>query len=152
MLAGARDARERLRSPLPPGALADPYPVYARLRREDPVHWSERLQVWIVTRYADVVAALRDPRLSSDRIELFATHQLRGLDLRRFDITRTSNGHHAFGVGPHICLGAHLARCELHVAFAQLQRRLPRMRFSGRPERRYESLMFRGFRSIPVEL
>src|SRR5512143_1288361 len=67
---------------LTPEAIANPYPVYERLRSEDPVHWSEMLKAWILTRYDDVVAVLRDPRVSADRMEQFAIHQLRGLDLR----------------------------------------------------------------------
>ena len=54
---------------LTPEALANPYPVYERLRREDPVHWSEILQAWILTRYDDVVAVLHDPRVSADRVD-----------------------------------------------------------------------------------
>jgi cytochrome P450 len=49
----------------------DPFPVFARLRRRDPVHWSDIVGGWVLTRYADVVATLRDPRLSSDRITPF---------------------------------------------------------------------------------
>lgn len=49
----------------------DPFPVFARLRTEDPVHWSDVLGGWVLTRYADVVATQRDPRLSSDRISPF---------------------------------------------------------------------------------
>lgn len=44
---------------------SDPYPVYAALRRDAPVYWSEVLHSWVLTRYDDVVASLRDPRLSS---------------------------------------------------------------------------------------
>jgi len=40
---------------LDPEVLADPYPLYRRLRSEDPVHWDPFLHVWVVTRYADVV-------------------------------------------------------------------------------------------------
>ena len=40
-----------------------PYPVYSALRRHDPVHWDEEHQVWVLTRYADVAAALVNPRL-----------------------------------------------------------------------------------------
>jgi pimeloyl-[acyl-carrier protein] synthase len=47
--------------------LPDPYPVFHRLRTEDPVHWHAPFGSWIVTRYDDVVAGLLDPRLSSDR-------------------------------------------------------------------------------------
>ena len=46
--------------------LADPYPLYARLRADDPVYWSEAHGYWLVSRYADVHAAARDPRLSSN--------------------------------------------------------------------------------------
>ena len=45
---------------LDPDVLADPYPLYHRLRREDPVHWDPFLHTWVVTRYADVVRVLRD--------------------------------------------------------------------------------------------
>src|SRR6184192_2955936 len=40
---------------LDPEVLADPYPLYHRLRTEDPVHWDPFLHAWVVTRYADVV-------------------------------------------------------------------------------------------------
>src|SRR5262249_14812429 len=50
---------------LDPEALADPYPLYHRLRTEDPVHWDPYLHAWIVTRYADVVHVLH--RFIADR-------------------------------------------------------------------------------------
>jgi len=45
----------------------DPYPVYRVLRSEDPVHFSELFQGWVLSRHADVAAVLRDPRFSVDR-------------------------------------------------------------------------------------
>jgi cytochrome P450 len=45
---------------LDPEVLADPYPLYRRLREEDPVHWDPFLHAWVVTRYDDVVRVLRD--------------------------------------------------------------------------------------------
>jgi cytochrome P450 len=57
-----------------PALLADPFPLFARLRAVDPVHWSERLRGWVLTRYADVRLALNDPRFSADRITPFADH------------------------------------------------------------------------------
>ena len=52
------------------GRLADPYPFFRRLRNEDPVHRSERLDSWLLTRYDDVLAASRDRRFSSDRVSV----------------------------------------------------------------------------------
>ena len=49
--------------PFAPAAQADPHPVYARLRRESPVHpitLPDGSRLWLVTRHADVDAALRD--------------------------------------------------------------------------------------------
>jgi cytochrome P450 len=45
-----------------PSFFPDPYPVYAWLREQAPVHWSEAWGVWVLTRYADVVSILRDAR------------------------------------------------------------------------------------------
>jgi len=45
---------------LDPEVLANPYPLYRRLRAEDPVHWDPFLHAWVVTRYADVVRVLHD--------------------------------------------------------------------------------------------
>jgi len=50
---------------LDPAVLADPYPLYARLREEDPVHWDPFLHCWVVTRYADVHTVLHS--FSADR-------------------------------------------------------------------------------------
>lgn len=50
---------------LDPAVLADPYPLYHRLRREDPVHWDRFLHAWVVTRYADVVTVFQ--RFSAQR-------------------------------------------------------------------------------------
>ena len=44
---------------LDPEVLANPYPLYHRLRSEDPVHWDAFLHAWVVTRYADVVTVFQ---------------------------------------------------------------------------------------------
>jgi cytochrome P450 len=46
---------------LDPDFLADPYPIYHRLRAEDPVH-RHPIGFYVLTRYEDVSAFLRDPR------------------------------------------------------------------------------------------
>lgn len=43
---------------LDPRVLADPYPLYHRLRTEAPVYWDPYLYAWVVTRYADIVTVL----------------------------------------------------------------------------------------------
>jgi pimeloyl-[acyl-carrier protein] synthase len=50
---------------LDPDVLADPYPLFARIRTADPVHWDVFLHSWVVTRYDDVVHVLR--KFSADR-------------------------------------------------------------------------------------
>jgi cytochrome P450 len=50
---------------LDPEVLANPYPLYHRLRSEDPVHWDPFLHAWVVTRYADVVTVFQ--RFSANR-------------------------------------------------------------------------------------
>ena len=45
----------------------DPYPIYARLRAEEPVHRNEALDFWALARHADVWAAFRDTKRFSNR-------------------------------------------------------------------------------------
>ena len=58
--------------PEDPATLADPYALFARMRDEDPCHWSPRLRSWVLTRYDDVKAVcLRKTGVSSDRLRPF---------------------------------------------------------------------------------
>src|SRR5262249_13071575 len=85
-----------------------------------------------------LAAANRDP-------EAFA-------DPDAFDIGRAGNRHLSFGSGPHACAGGGLARTELEIALLALFRRLPHLALDPEnpPRRRPGSMMFRGFRSLPV--
>ncbi len=56
---GKADPTLSLYQLLDPKVLANPYPLYHRLRNEDPVHWDPFLHTWVVTRYADVVTVLQ---------------------------------------------------------------------------------------------
>lgn len=51
--------------PLDPAQREDPFPVYARARREQPVFYSRELDLWVVTSYDDVLAVLKDHRTFS---------------------------------------------------------------------------------------
>jgi len=53
---------------LTPSASADPYALFAALRTEDPVHWSEAHRAWLLTRYDDVSAAFQNKAFSNDRV------------------------------------------------------------------------------------
>jgi pimeloyl-[acyl-carrier protein] synthase len=57
-------------NPMDPEFIEDPYPMYHRLRAEDPVHHNP-LGFWVLTRYEDVVTALRDSRLAKEAIAPF---------------------------------------------------------------------------------
>lgn len=53
---------------LTPSASADPYALFATLRAEDPVHWSDAHRAWLLTRYDDVSAAFQNKAFSNDRV------------------------------------------------------------------------------------
>lgn len=62
---GNSDASLSLVRLLEPEILANPYPLYHKLRSEDPVHWDRFLHTWVVTRYPDVLNVLHS--FSADR-------------------------------------------------------------------------------------
>jgi cytochrome P450 len=52
----------------------------------------------------------------------------------RFDVGRSPNKHLAFGMGPHFCLGASLARLEIQTIFNEMLPRLESIELAGEPE------------------
>jgi cytochrome P450 len=54
-------------NPFSPETHANPYPVYRQLREQEPMYWSDLLEGRVLTRYDDVVAVLKHPRMSADR-------------------------------------------------------------------------------------
>jgi hypothetical protein len=55
-----------------PATNADPFPIFEKLRESDPVHWSEPMKAWVVTRYDDVKAiALNNAEVSANRLAPF---------------------------------------------------------------------------------
>jgi cytochrome P450 len=51
-----------------PKVMQDPYPYYERLRAEDPVHYDEGIQTWLVTRHDDILTVARNPEVYSDQM------------------------------------------------------------------------------------
>ena len=70
-------------------------------------------------------------------------------DAARFDVTRNAQGHLAFGLGPHFCLGAPLARLEAKVAFEELFARAKNIERAAEPVRA-DHMFLRGLTSMPV--
>ena len=69
-----------------------------------------------------------------------------------FDVGRAPNRHLSFGRGgPHLCLGAHLARLEVRIVLAALARRVARFELAGEP-RRIRSNFTNGLKSLPVRM
>jgi cytochrome P450 len=69
-----------------------------------------------------------------------------------FDVRRSPNPHMAFGMGgPHFCLGAHLAKLEIRVAYSELLKRYPKIVASG-PVDRLRSNFINGPYALPAKL
>ncbi|WP_316189045.1 cytochrome P450 [Bradyrhizobium sp. SZCCHNS1054] len=69
-------------------------------------------------------------------------------DPERFDVTRISNKHLAFGTGAHQCAGMALARLEGAIAISRFLKRFPNYALNGEPVRGGR-VRFRGFLSVP---
>lgn len=86
--------------------------------------------------YLSYAAANRDP-------EVFDAPHV-------FDITRpNARKHLAFGTGPHVCIGAGLARMELHALLKELVTRTPDLRISEEPQW-LRSIWFNAITRLPV--
>jgi cytochrome P450 len=75
-------------------------------------------------------------------------------DPERLDVTRPEHRHLAFGIGPHYCLGAPLARLEGRIAIGRLIERFPHLRLAAPPEalRWRRGMSLRGLVELPVLL
>jgi cytochrome P450 len=74
-------------------------------------------------------------------------------DPHRFDIARERRVHASFGLGPHFCIGAHLARLEMRTVMNALLDRFPKLRLDpDAPEPWITGLLFRMPTAVPVVL
>lgn len=66
-----------------------------------------------------------------------------------FHVDRPTNPHLAFGYGPHLCLGQHLAKLEMRIFFGKLLPRLEAIELAGEP-RWIETTFVGGLKSLPI--
>jgi cholest-4-en-3-one 26-monooxygenase len=93
------------------------------------LHEGDKVTLWYVS-------GNRDERVFTDPFD--------------FDVTRSPNPHIAFGGGgPHFCLGAQLARMEIHVLFEELAKRVDHVEALGEPSR-LRSNFIGGIKHLPV--
>jgi aryl-alcohol dehydrogenase-like predicted oxidoreductase/cytochrome P450 len=61
------DPDDFIYNPLAPAFDEDPYPIYAYLRKHQPVFFWKDLKYWLLSKYSDVQASLTDPRLTTNQ-------------------------------------------------------------------------------------
>jgi cholest-4-en-3-one 26-monooxygenase len=119
---------------------------------EEMLRWVTPVNLFQRTATRDVELAGQHIR-EGDKLVLFYASANRDEDAfpdaGRFDVGRTPNDHLAFGIGPHFCLGANLARLEIRVMFEELLRRMPDVEVAGSVER-LRSNFINGIKRMPI--
>jgi len=119
---------------------------------EEVVRWSTPIIHFARTASRDV--QLRDKTIEEGQsVALFYPSANRDEDVFEdpfsFRIDRHPNRHLGFGVGEHFCLGAHLARLELEVAYKHLLPRIEEIELAG-PVERLRSSLVGGVKHLPI--
>ncbi|MFE6741839.1 cytochrome P450 [Streptomyces tubercidicus] len=156
---------DTVRSAAPGGllALARHPDAYRRLRAgavgtasavEELLRWHPPVLSFRRTAAHDTELAGRPVR-AGDKVVVF--HGSANYDERvfaaphRLDLARSDNPHVSFGDGPHVCLGAHLARLQLRVLYEETCRLVPALAVA-QPPRRLVSNFINGLKSLPVRV
>ncbi|HEU5033927.1 MAG TPA: cytochrome P450 [Mycobacteriales bacterium] len=125
-----------------------PSAVEEMLRIANPLHYFRR------TATADTELSGVTIR-AGDKLAMYYTSANRDeevfVDPHRFDIRRNPNRHLSFGVAEHFCVGAHLARLEARVFFAELLTSYAGIELAGEPVR-LRSNLNNALRALPVSL
>ena len=66
-----------------------------------------------------------------------------------FKVDRPTGKHIAFGYGPHLCIGQHLARMELRALYKELLARVEHIELAGQPKG-VEATFVSGLKSLPI--
>jgi cytochrome P450 len=119
---------------------------------EEVVRWTTPIIHFARTATRDY--PLRDKVIrEGDAVALFYPSANRDEDVfpdpETFRIDRRPNRHLGFGVGEHFCLGAHLARLEMQVAYRHLLPRIEEIELAGPVDRLHSSLVG-GVKRLPI--
>jgi len=119
---------------------------------EEVVRWSSPIIHFARTATGDF--ELRDKKIrEGDALALFYASANRDEEVFEdpfsFRIDRQPNRHVGFGVGEHFCLGSHLARLELEVAYKHLLPRIEEIELAG-PVDRLSSTLVGGVKHLPI--
>jgi cytochrome P450 len=122
--------------------------VEETLRTDPPVQLVGRIAGEDMT-----IADITIPKGDTMMLLLAAAHRDPAVNERpdEFDPDRSALRHLAFGLGPHFCLGAPLARLEAAVALSAVTRRFPGARLAGEPVYK-PHVTLRGMASLHVAL
>ena len=127
-------------------------PSLLPLAVEEVVRWSSPIIHFARTASRDY--SLRGKRIEKGQsVALFYPSANRDEDVFddpfEFRIDRRPNRHLGFGIGEHFCLGSHLARLELSVAYKHLLPRIDEIELSG-PVERLRSTLVGGVKRLPI--
>jgi cytochrome P450 len=132
--------------------LADPSLIPVAI--EEGLRWEPPLLSILRTATRDTeIAGVAIPEGAPVSVNLGAANRdpSRWRDPERFDVFREQKAHIAFALGPHVCLGMHLARMETRVLLQALFDRLPKLRLDPEAEdTAITGLIFRSPKSLPV--
>ncbi len=126
-----------------------PNAIEEMLRYEPPVHATVRFANENMTyrkRYykrgtpfaISIAGANRDPEANQDPDS--------------FNILRENIKHVSFGYGPHMCIGANLARIETRLVFERLLERFPNMKLGDKNPEWQKNFIFRGFENLEIKV
>ena len=125
-----------------------PAAVEEILRYDNPLHYFRRTAV------VDTELSGTEIR-AGDKVAMYYTSANRDEqvfdDPQRFDIHRSPNPHLSFGMGVHFCLGAHLARVEGRLFFAELLGAYSEIELAGDPVR-IRSNLNNSLKHLPIRL
>ena len=125
-----------------------PNAIEEMLRFEPPVHATVRFA------HDDMIyAGKKFKRGTAFAISIAGANRdpLANKNPNEFDITRENIKHVSFGYGPHMCIGAHLARIETKLAFETLFDRFPDMKLIDENPEWGKNFIFRGFDHLEIK-